>query len=150
MPKRRRAISGYTREGKVRVRRAPAVGKELDRLVTAAAAAIAAAGTKGLTRLQLADAIDAGTKGAELTISRLREDKRIYISTWRRGAPAYAAGCLPDTPRPVPTETASARQRQADIVAVAKQEVDAAHAEWAATWVPHMDPAAAWIGGTVR
>lgn len=144
MPKRRRATSEYTRDGKVRLRRTPAVGKELDRFVTAAAAAIAAAGKQGLTRHQLADAIDAGTKGADMTISRLREEKRIYVSTWRRGTPAYAAGNHPDAPRPTPAEPAYPRL---DILAVAKQEVDAAHARWAATWVPHRDPAAEWIGG---
>lgn len=149
MPKRRRLVPSAAPLESTNFRRTAAVGDELDRLAAAANIAFQAAGKHGLTRLELARAIDTGRNGAKATIETMRKGKRLYISAWRRGTPAYALGDLVDTPRPVPPELPAERFKQIDILAVAKQEVAAAHAQWVATWVPHRDPAAAWIGGTV-
>lgn len=129
------------------LRRPPAVGEELKRLVAAAAVAFKAAGARGLIWSELAVAIDTGQNGATAAIKAMRQEKRIFASTWRYGTPAYALGDQPDAPRPVPEKLPAARlKNQRDVVAMASREVAAAHAKWAATWVPHRDPAAAWIG----
>lgn len=149
MSKRRRPVRVDAPLEPTNLRRLPAVGDELSRLVEAAIVAYTTAGSRGLTRLELARAIDTGRNGARATIESLRGRERIFVVTWRRGHPAYALGNLADAPRPIPPEKDAARRKTRDVMAMAKQDIADSHAKWAATWTPHRDMAAAWIGGTV-
>lgn len=144
MPKRRKPSSEPLQPAAIR--RLPAVGDELVRLIVAATVAMQAAGQRGLTKLELAAAIDSGRSGAETVIKTMRAETRIYVVTWRHVCPAYALGDSPDVPRPTPAYLASVRLKERDVLHLARQEVVKAHAQWAANWVPHRDPAAAWIG----
>lgn len=151
MTKRRRALPGKTVDGRPRTRRVPAVGEELTRLVGEVFKAIAAAGVAGVARHELVHSGVVGRYGAAVVLRVLRSERRIYVASWRRGQPAYAVGCLPDVPRP-PSEVIGKRrglkpeELDTDFGEIARLEITNAHAKWLATWVPHRDPAAAWIG----
>ncbi|MDT6962959.1 hypothetical protein QTN24_15785 [Cupriavidus sp. SZY C1] len=154
MSKRRPREPGKTVFGTNRLRRPAAIGEELERLAGEAMKAFASVGAGGLTRAELQRRIDIGLDGSFAAIKKLHKDGQIYVATWRKGQPAYAAGQLNDVPRPEPYWTGGMRGKKAendgsDFAEIARAEVLNAHAKWAATWVPHRDPAAAWIGGAV-
>lgn len=146
MHPRRRAPLGYTVDGKIRTRRPAAIGKELERLTKAAIRAIIAAGAAGLTRQQLSNAISAADTGTKTIVDALKAERRIHVTAWRYGRPAYGFGDLPDVPQPVALHVPRGKRPGPDHLELAKREVAEAHARWMATWQPHRDPAAAWIG----
>lgn len=144
MTKRRRSCLGMTVEGNPRTRRAAAVGKEFARLRKRALKAIEAAGREGLTREKLAAAISAGRTGTKSIIDNLKGERKIHVIAWSFGHPAYGFGDHPDVPKP--QAIPRGKRCAPDCLEIAKKEVQVAHAKWAETWIPHPDPAAAWIG----
>lgn len=150
MTKRRTALPGKTVDGRPRIRRVAAVGEELTRLIGEVFKAISAAGVAGVARHELVHSGVVGRYAAAAVLRVLRSDRRIYVASWRRGQPAFAAGCLPDVPRP-PSEVVGKRGLRSggldtDFAEIARQEILNTHARWLETWTPHRDPAAAWFG----
>ena len=152
MGKRRRPEPGKTVCGTDRRRRPAAIGEELNRLAAIALKAFTASGVGGLTRAELQRGAGLGLDGSVAVVKKLRAEKRLYVAAWRKGQPAYAVGTLPDMPKvpPVPRGKRTGSQASAadetDYAEIASLEVAKAHAKWAANWIPHRDPAAAWIG----
>lgn len=144
MTKRRRSCLGMTVEGNPRTRRAAAVGKEFERLRKRALKAIEAAGRDGLTREKLAAAISAGRTGTKSIIDSLKGERKIHVTAWCYGHPAYGFGDEPDVPKP--QAIPRGKRCAPDCVEIANREIQAAHAKWLSTWKPHRDCAAAWIG----
>lgn len=139
--------------GNATTTRKRAVGAEAIRLERCILRAIAAAGSDGMLQMDLARKLDLGDKATRRLIRSLRapDNKRIYVADWKKIAasycPVFMVGALPDAPRPeakTPRAYIDARCKNAEVMA--KKEIAKAHREWAATWVPHCDPAAAWIG----
>ncbi|NOV25931.1 hypothetical protein E5S69_20730 [Cupriavidus necator] len=130
-----------------------AVGAEAARIERRILRAITAARDDGMTQMELIKKLDLTEKVARRLLGHLRVEgrKRIYIARWKPNnthlCPVFVIGSLPDAPKPAQKMLRSNPEpRGASVEALAKQEIAAEHARWAATWVPHCDPAAAWIG----
>jgi hypothetical protein len=130
-----------------------AVGLEAIRLERRILRAIVAAGDDGMLQMELVSKLRLGDKVARRLLKGLRatQDKRIHIARWKLVGANHCAvfmlGDFPDAPRPeakTPRAYIDARCKNAEIMA--RKDIAAEHARWAATWVPHCDPAAAWIG----
>ncbi|SOY56800.1 hypothetical protein [Cupriavidus taiwanensis] len=129
-----------------------AVGAEAARLKRCIIRAIRAAGEAGMPQMELVRKLDLGEKAANRLIKMLMEPdcKRVYIARWRlvacRYSPVLMLGDLPDAPRPERKTRTMDSDALENAEAMAKKDIDKAHKEWLRTWVPHCDPAAAWIG----
>ena len=128
-----------------------AVGAEAVRVERRILRAIAAAGNDGMLQAALIKKLDLTEKVAKrlLNILLTQQNKRVYIARWQptqtHQCPVFVIGDLPDAPRPAPQMLRSCA-KDVSVEALARQEIVAEHARWAATWVPHCDFAAAWIG----
>lgn len=137
--------------GNATTTRKRAVGTEAVRIERRIIRAIAAAGDDGMLLIDLVRKLDLGEKVIRRLLKMLMdpECKRVYIARWRQvtcSQAVFMLGDLPDAPRPerkTPTKYDDGPQN-AEVLA--REEIAVAHQAWAATWVPHCDPAAAWIG----
>ncbi|WP_454751642.1 hypothetical protein [Cupriavidus necator] len=129
-----------------------AVGAEAARLERRILRAIAAAGDDGMLQMELVARLKLGEKVVRRLLKGLRKpnERRIYAARWKKVAasycPVFMVGDLPDAPRPEPKTPRIYRERCQNAEVMAKKDIAEAHQQWAATWVPHRDPAAAWIG----
>jgi hypothetical protein len=151
MPRRRgEAPFGYTVDGKPRTRRPAAVGAEFRRLAALAVKVMMRAGDAGMTRSKIATAIGTNSNVVEQILMPLKVARRVHVSGWVYGYPAYALGDKPNVPKPASLPAPPVAKKQAkvedDAEKQAAAEISRAHAKWAETWIPHPDPAAAWIG----
>lgn len=152
MPRRRKgeAPFGYTREGKPRTRRPAAVGAEFRRLAALAVKVMMRAGDAGMPRSAIAEVIGTNSTVVGQILIPLKMAGRVHVSGWVYGHPAYALGNKPDVPKParvpVPPKAKKAARAEEDVEQLAADDIAREHARWSETWVPHCDPAAAWIG----
>ena len=129
-----------------------AVGDEAARLERRILRAIAAAGDDGMLQMELVARLKLGEKVVRRLLKALcaPQRKRIYVARWRKVTasycPVFVLGDAPDALRPEAKTPRIYRERCANAEAMAKKDIVATHQKWAATWVPHRDPAAAWIG----
>lgn len=131
-----------------------AVGTEAAKLERRILRAIAAAGDAGILQKDLVAKLELGEKVVRRLLVALRDpdNKRIYIARWRLVCANYCGvfviGNLPDEPKPEAKTTRAYYYREGPMnaEALAKKDIVEAHRRWLATWVPHRDPAAAWIG----
>lgn len=151
MPHRRRETGDTMNEQPTSTRKR-AVGAEAARLERRILKAIAVAGDDGMLQMELIARLKLGEKVVRRLLKALRgpQCKRIYVARWKKVAasycPVFMLGDLPDAPRPEPKTPRIYRERCQNAETMAKRDIAKAHKEWAARWVPHCDPAAAWIG----
>ncbi|SCU75577.1 hypothetical protein CNECB9_2370151 [Cupriavidus necator] len=131
-----------------------AVGTEAVRLERRILRAIVAAGDDGMLQMELVAKLKLGEKVVRRLLKTLRAPgaKRIYVARWQLVSANYCGvfklGDLPDADKPGPKTQRAYRYRDGAVnaEALAKKDIAEAHQRWADNWVPHCDPAAAWIG----
>lgn len=107
---------------------------------------IAKAGPEGILRVQIAEKTKLGVKVVARGLEALAG--KVYVAAWPHSGscrfPAYAIGPGPDVPRPAPSRPKVDRC-PGNVEALMHADVESEHARWAAGWVAHPDPAAAWL-----
>lgn len=120
---------------------------------------IRSAGTDGITRKELAHRTCIGRSSLNAVVSGMHRSKLIHVcGLEERGTTLtekFAVGDLPNVKRgrgaraggPVQRRGKRQEAPQLEDEQAAKIEAHKRHQRWAKTWVPHADPAAAWLLG---